>query len=303
MKRGIYIFQIIILFLFVITFNVTADVTDDPINKIINSVKKNFDKLSGKRIAVIDFTSIDGTTNVKGRILAEQLIAKLLQVKGIKVVERNQLKQILQENELTAAGLTTGDSSDIGKLSAADAILTGTIAELDNNETITAKLLSPKTGEIYCAVNVNIKRKQMQNRILKNLSDDDRKKVLEEFKTEENMKKQNPDRFKAVVAFRKRLLELREKHPELFRKIIFTVRTLEKLKIEHPKLFLLVTAPQNNRTKKYFYALKRKSPDVYRKILRLRKGLKFIVDKSPAYKKKIIFDRRKVLVQLKNGNN
>ncbi len=284
-------------------FAVSTYATDDPVDSIIETIKKNKNKFPGNRIAVIEFTSIDGSTNIKGKLISEQLISKLTTIKGLKVIERKQLKQILQEQELIAAGLLTGDTSKIGDLESADVLLTGTIAELDNDEDINAKVISVKSGEIICAANIKMKKNKIQQKILKDLKGKERKRYISALNNEKRFKKENPEAFKALVEHRKQLLKLREKNPDLFRKIIITIRSIDHLKRTRPRLFLLVTAPQNKRTARYLNNLKRKDYKSYTKVMKLRKGLKFIVDKSPAYKKKIVFDRLLIMKRIKNGRN
>src|SRR5260370_39596874 len=59
-----------------------------------------------KAVAVVDFTDLQGNVTELGRFLAEELSVDLGgDAKGFEVIERTQLKVILQEHTLATTGL------------------------------------------------------------------------------------------------------------------------------------------------------------------------------------------------------
>ncbi len=267
----------------------------DPVMEIINTIHKNLSKLPGRRIAVFYFRDVDGSTNVYGKILAEEIIAKLSEDKEIQVVERNNLREVLQEQELSAAGLTT-NNMEIGNLANADAILTGTIVKINNEEDINAKLISSKNGIIICAINI----KRHYNKPELKYLPPEKRKLFQEALSREN-KNVNPELQKIMINYRRKLLTLRKRKPELYKRVVSTILYLNRIKNHNPRLFLFITTPPQQINKRRLNLLKRRDPQKFNQFMRIRKMIAFIVKYAPAYKKKLRFDRLEVEQRLKRN--
>jgi len=72
---------------------------DDAATVLVNTIVEHVHKLPNKRLTVTDFTNIDGSESEIGKLISEKITTKLSQVGEIKVIERKQLKKILEEQE------------------------------------------------------------------------------------------------------------------------------------------------------------------------------------------------------------
>ncbi|MEL7059669.1 MAG: FlgO family outer membrane protein, partial [Acidobacteriota bacterium] len=105
-----------------------------------------------KKVAILPFTDLAGQRNQLGQLLAEELINQLfIRSSGrFEVVERNRIDAIWAEQELGAEGWMTAEAiGGIGQLVGADAILTGSIAELNDRLRVNARLMSVPAGQLF----------------------------------------------------------------------------------------------------------------------------------------------------------
>lgn len=105
-----------------------------------------------KKVAILPLTDLAGSRTQLGQLLAEELTNQLFvrRADRFEVVERNKVDAIWQEQELAAEGWLTSEAiGGIGKLVGADAILTGSIAELGDRLRINARLMSVPSGQLF----------------------------------------------------------------------------------------------------------------------------------------------------------
>jgi TolB-like protein len=92
---------------------------------------------------------------------AETLTTKLNYVRGLNLVERVQLNEVMNEIKLSMAGITGKDISNVGKLVGADYLVIGSFQKLDqgghSNLKINARVINVKTGEIEQGRAVSVK--------------------------------------------------------------------------------------------------------------------------------------------------
>jgi len=130
----------------------------------LKSVAKNLAKglsdFKSKRIAVLPFPYHDGGTSSGSSIVSEHLTMLLVGRKGIEVVERTLLDKMLSEMKLENTGVTDAASSQkIGQVLGVDAIVTGTLIDLEGGETeVNARLIRTETGEILAAATTRVDR-------------------------------------------------------------------------------------------------------------------------------------------------
>ncbi|MFQ5561843.1 MAG: FlgO family outer membrane protein [Nitrospinota bacterium] len=118
-------------------------------------VDELFDKnpnIQGKRIGVLSFSDATGKLSAAGTLLSEKVISELTSRKSGTVVERKNLKRILEEQKLNMSGVTTDSGQEAGTVLGVDVLLSGSITPLAGKNQITAKVTDVKTGEIYSAV-------------------------------------------------------------------------------------------------------------------------------------------------------
>jgi TolB-like protein len=106
-----------------------------------------------KSIAIVDFEVIRGSVKEVGRVTLEELTTTLVESGQFNVVERSKLKSIMDELQLSLSGMA-GDTADkfSGKLLIADLILTGTLADIQNEWNINLRLINTRTGQAVAAV-------------------------------------------------------------------------------------------------------------------------------------------------------
>jgi TolB-like protein len=111
-----------------------------------------------KTVAVIDFTDLQGNVTELGRFLAEELSVDLVaDAKGFEVIERTQLKVILQEHKLATTGLIDPQTArKLGQIAGVDALVTGTITPFGDTVRLSAKVLDTTTARMIAASTVDI---------------------------------------------------------------------------------------------------------------------------------------------------
>lgn len=110
---------------------------------------------SNKTLAIMDFTDFKGRKNDFGTYLSEKLIFSMYKIKGIKVVERNQLQNVLKTMEFQLTGLVEKDTlQKIGHLTGANAILVGTITDMGESIEVNGRIVNVENGMILAVMSV-----------------------------------------------------------------------------------------------------------------------------------------------------
>src|SRR5581483_11139917 len=112
-------------------------------------------KQEKKKVAVLDFTDLQGTTHGElGRYVAEQLSVDLVMAKrDFSVLDRANLQKILAEHKLNSKGLIDPDTAKkLGKFAGVDALIMGTIIPKSTTiVALNAKIITTDTAEIVGA--------------------------------------------------------------------------------------------------------------------------------------------------------
>ncbi len=143
------------------------------------------DKLAGpiksqgkKKVTVLDFTDLHGSSSELGKYIAEQLTVNLvLGKRDFSVLDRANLKSILAEHKLTATGLVDPENAKkLGMFAGVDALILGTITHKDQKIGLTAKIITTDTAEIVGAARAEFKPdetvKQLESRSTENTGKD-----------------------------------------------------------------------------------------------------------------------------------
>jgi TolB-like protein len=270
---------------------------DDTATVLVNTVIEHIHKLPNKRLTVTDFTAIDGGESEIGKLIAEKITTKLSQVDEIKVIERKQLKKILEEQKLSLSDITAEDEKEVGQILNVDAIISGSVAHLDDYIEINARMIDVTTGEIYCAINKREKF-DLKKKDLARLPQTQQVLISQEFKKRETERKQNPELFSLKETMRKQLLEIKRQNSGEYDHVVRTIRRMERIKKENHRLFLLVTEPQNSPKLK---KVKHQNPELSKKVSQMRKQLGFTINQVPAYREMLWRERHKMIRQIKVG--
>lgn len=138
----------------------------DGIKDLATQISASATKEQKKRVAVLSFKELDGQTTVLGTYLAEELLSHLVN-SGLKVVERSMLDRLLGEQKLQQTGaIDPATAKEVGKVAGVDAIVTGTVTDLQSSVGINCRIIDTATGEIFAAAQTKITK------------DDDVKKIM-----------------------------------------------------------------------------------------------------------------------------
>ena len=115
-------------------------------------------KVPKKTIAVVDFEVIKGNQKDAGRVTLEGLTSALVDSGQFIVLERSKLKAIMNELELSLSGMARETPDKFaGRLMIADLILTGTLADMQNEWEINLRLLNTRSGQAIAAISMKTK--------------------------------------------------------------------------------------------------------------------------------------------------
>lgn len=113
-----------------------------------------------KRIAVVDFTDLQGNVTELGRFLAEEFsVAFAGAGKGLAIIDRGHLRAILAEHRLALTGIVDPETArKIGKIAGVQAIVTGSVTPFGDSIRVSFKILDSETAMIIAASSGNIAR-------------------------------------------------------------------------------------------------------------------------------------------------
>lgn len=124
-----------------------------------------------KTIAIMDFSLIS-VNNEAEKFQLEDMNTQIVKSGQYKVVEREKLDLILEEQKLADSGLLDANAaSKIGKLVSADILLSGTFTEQGDVWSINIKLIDVATGIILVATNEKIALHEFKPKNPKNSQD------------------------------------------------------------------------------------------------------------------------------------
>lgn len=100
---------------------------------------------------VLDASAIDGLVSAMG--------SELINTGAFRVMERSQMDGILKEQGFQQSGACDGSDCavEVGRILSVDQMVLGTIAKVGSTYTLTARLVSVRTGEILRSVTRNSK--------------------------------------------------------------------------------------------------------------------------------------------------
>lgn len=124
---------------------------------------------SGKKtVAVVDFTDLQGCVTELGRYMAEDVsVALVNNAKGFEVIDRTNLKVLMQEHKLASAGIIDPTTArKLGQVAGVDALVTGTIAPLNDSVHVSAKVLDTGTAKMLGGITADIPKTKTVEELL-----------------------------------------------------------------------------------------------------------------------------------------
>jgi len=143
---------IVVLLICSLRCEVGAQTLDQRASELSQQIAKNMETGQKRRIAVLEFTDLQGEVTNFGRYLSEELITRLYDSNKFKVVERQLLNKVIAEQKLSLTGVVDPDSAKrLGSVLGVDAIVSGTIADRGDTLKVNARLIDTETGEVFSA--------------------------------------------------------------------------------------------------------------------------------------------------------
>jgi len=139
------------------------DSLKDLSEQIINSMVEG----SKKKIAIVEFSDLNGNITQFGKYISEELITRLFKTDKFNVIERQLLNKIITEQKLSLTGIIDPKSAkELGKILGVDAIVSGTIFDLGKYIKINARMIATDSGELFSVASIKIYKNQEVNNLL-----------------------------------------------------------------------------------------------------------------------------------------
>jgi TolB-like protein len=140
------------------------------VNSLSASLADIANRSGRKTVAVVDFTDLKGCVTELGRYMAEDVsVALANNAKGFEVIDRTNLKILMQEHKLASTGIIDpATARKLGQVAGVDALVTGTLAPLSDSVHISAKVLDTETAKMLGGVTVDIPKTRTVEELLAN---------------------------------------------------------------------------------------------------------------------------------------
>lgn len=130
----------------------------DGYSSLAKKLSKAAVKAGIQSVAVLPFEPSDSAMDREGAGIAERLTTRLVDIGGVKAVERSFLKHVLFEHTLEQAGAVNETGKKVGGLAGADAIVAGSYLSMGRSLRLQARLIDVGTGLIVAAAEVEVER-------------------------------------------------------------------------------------------------------------------------------------------------
>ncbi len=127
------------------------------LNQLGRNISASLSEQKASRLAVIEFTDLNGGVSDLGKFLAEELTTRLFKSGSFQVIERRLIEKILREQQLSMTGIVNEKTAaKVGSLLGVDFIATGTTADLGTSIKINARIISVEKGSVFSVASVII---------------------------------------------------------------------------------------------------------------------------------------------------
>ncbi len=164
---------------------------DNSLSDLTTQITNSITEDGKKKIAVIEFSDLDGNVTQFGKYLAEELITRLFRTKKFEVVERQLLNKIISEQKLSITGMIDENSAkELGRILGVDAIVSGTITDLVTDLKVNARIISTETGKVFGVAATNIVKDDNVRKLMGIISTVQKEDVQKEEVEEQTEKKE-----------------------------------------------------------------------------------------------------------------
>jgi len=143
------------------------DTLINEIRSVASTISESFQATGKKIVAVADFTDLEGNVNTLGRFIAEE-ISISLSSKQLTVIDRNLLKKMLYEKNISSSGIIDPAlAKSIGSVSGAEAIVTGSLQPVSNSIYLSVKLIDVNNARIIGGTSLLLSRNSVLDDLIK----------------------------------------------------------------------------------------------------------------------------------------
>ena len=162
------LFSIILMILIQTT---SAAAYEMEMEQLSNTIAKQISKSGRKhlqRVAVVDFTDLQGNVTELGRFIAEELSINLARSeKQFEVIDRTHLKSLMEEHKFNMSGLVDPQTAKkLGKIAGVDAIVTGKLTPFGDNVRVSCTVISTATAKTLAAGKTSIAKTRTIEQLL-----------------------------------------------------------------------------------------------------------------------------------------
>ncbi len=119
------------------------------LESLSDSIVKKLEYHEIQTLAIMSYTDLNEKNSQMGSYISDEITLQLFLKEKYQIIEREQIDYVIGEQKLNASGLINETSAiEIGNILSADAIILGTISDVNNNIIINTKVVSSITGEI-----------------------------------------------------------------------------------------------------------------------------------------------------------
>lgn len=128
------------------------------IGALSTSIGQRVEEIGKKKIAVVDFTDLQGNVTELGRFLAEELsVSMTMNFPNLEVIDRTHLKKLLEEHALSVSGLVDPSNvQKLGQIAGVEAIVTGSVTPFGDNVRVAVKVIAADTAKVIAADKADI---------------------------------------------------------------------------------------------------------------------------------------------------
>ena len=159
---------LLLLFLLLLAFGfkvaLAASNLEEGVSQLANQISKSMQEKQKQKIAIIDFSDLNGNVTALGQFMAEELTTQLFIIAPGKfeVVERRQIMKLEEELVLGQVGIIEEKGiKKMGQVLGVDAIVTGSMTDLGNTIKINARLIGVESAKIFAVAATDIPKTGM----------------------------------------------------------------------------------------------------------------------------------------------
>jgi curli biogenesis system outer membrane secretion channel CsgG len=139
---------------------------DEQLDKLVREIGGSMSKQQKWKIAVIEFSDINGQVSNLGKFISEELTTRLFSDGRFQMIERQLISKVLIEQKLSMTGLLDEKSTKkVGAILGVDFIVTGTIADLGTAFKINARTIAVDTGAVLSVASAVLPKNDQINQL------------------------------------------------------------------------------------------------------------------------------------------